>query len=142
MMPGPSASLLWELSQILWSPNLLEKTVFIMPRGGNHSLVKAWEIVSDVAAQLGVSFPVYSSQGCYFRLRGDGHPSDTVALEPFTRALRKFVTSPAYTGLIDATEVLKLAHADFKVEDETVVVRASPAVSATARGASTVGERS
>jgi YidC/Oxa1 family membrane protein insertase len=109
MMPGPSVALLWELWQILRQPSLLEKTVFIMPRGGKPSLVKAWEIVSDVAAQLGVSFPVYSSQGCYFRLREDGQPSETVALEPFTRALRKFVTSPAYTGVIDLAEVLKLA---------------------------------
>jgi YidC/Oxa1 family membrane protein insertase len=41
MMPGPSASLLWELSQIVQSPSLLEKAVFIMPRGGKFSLVRA-----------------------------------------------------------------------------------------------------
>jgi YidC/Oxa1 family membrane protein insertase len=132
MMPGPSASLLWELSQILRSPSLLEKTVFIMPRGGKPSLVKAWGMVSDVAAQLGVSFPVYSSQGCYFRLREDGHPSDAVALEPFTRALREFVTSPAYMGMVDTAEVFRLAYApDFQVDGETVVVRGPLAVSAT-----------
>jgi hypothetical protein len=106
MMPGPSASLLWELSQIMRSPGLLEKTVFIMPREGRRSLVEAWKKVSDMAAELGVSLPSYSSEGCYFRLREDGNPSETVALEPFPRALRKFMTSPAYTGSVDLTEVL------------------------------------
>jgi hypothetical protein len=109
MMPGPSASLMWELSQIVWSSSLLEKTVFIMPRGVKPSLVKAWEETVSVAAELGVSLPYYSSQGCYFRLREDGHPSDTVALEPFTRALGKFMRSPAYTGIINTAEILKLA---------------------------------
>jgi hypothetical protein len=60
-------------------------------------------ILNHCPVRIAVLIPVYSSQGCYFRLRGDGHPSDTVALEPFTRALRKFVTSPAYTGLVDAS---------------------------------------
>jgi hypothetical protein len=109
MMPGPSAFALWELSQIARSPSLLQKTVFIMPRGGQQSLVHAWEIARDAIANIGVNLPVYSIEGCYFRLREDGNPSDIVALEPFTRALRKFVTSPAYTGVIDSAEVLKLA---------------------------------
>jgi hypothetical protein len=42
MMPGPSASAVWELSQIMQSRNLLAKTVFIMPRGGKLSLVRLW----------------------------------------------------------------------------------------------------
>jgi len=87
--------------------------------------------VSDVAAELGVKFPPYSGEGCYFRLREDEAekgsrqvmerrlmkgitnqamiaPTDIVALEPFTRALRKFVASPEYTGVIDFANLLKL----------------------------------
>jgi len=109
MMPGPSASLLWELSQIVQSRSLLEKTVFIMPRGGKFALVRTWQMVSDMAAELGVNLPPYVSEGCYFRLGEDGHTSETFALEPFTRALGKFVRSPSYTGVIDLAEVLKLA---------------------------------
>jgi len=37
MMPGPSASALWELSQIMQSRKLLEKTVFIMPPESSSS---------------------------------------------------------------------------------------------------------
>jgi hypothetical protein len=109
MMPGPSVSLLWELSQIVQSRSLLEKTVFIMPRGGKLSLVRTWQKVSDMAGEVGVNLPPYVSEGCYFRLREDGHTSETFALEPFTRALGKFVRSPSYTGVIDLAEVLKLA---------------------------------
>jgi len=109
MMPGPSASLLWELSQIVQSRSLLEKTVFIMPRGGKLSLVETWQKVSEMAAELGVNLPPYVSEGCFFRLREDGHTSETFALEPFTHALGKFVRSPSYTGVIDLAEVLKLA---------------------------------
>jgi len=81
---------------------------FVMPTG-DKSLVRAWAILSDAAAELGAKLPAYSSVGCYFRLREDGQPSEIVALEPFTRALHKFVTSPAYTGTIDIAQVLKLA---------------------------------
>ena len=112
MMPGPSPPLLWELSQIVQSPSLLEKTVFIMPRGGKLSLVRTWQKVSDMAAELGVNLPPYTSEGCYFRLREDRRASETIALEPFTRALHKFVTSPLYTGVIDLAEILKLASDD------------------------------
>jgi hypothetical protein len=109
MMPGPSAALLWELSQIVRSRHLLDKTVFIMPREGRRSPAEAWQKVTDMAAEMGVCLPPYSGEGCYFRLREDGQPSEVVGLEPFTRALRKFVTSPSYTGVIDPGEVLKLA---------------------------------
>jgi hypothetical protein len=109
MMPGPSAALLWELSQIVRSPSLLEKTVFIMPREGNRSVAEAWEKVSEMAAELGVRLPPYSSEGCYFRLREDGQLGEAVGLEPFTRAMHEFMAGPAYTGAIDFAAVMKLA---------------------------------
>jgi uncharacterized membrane protein YhaH (DUF805 family) len=110
MMPGPSASALWELSQIMQSRNLLEKTIFIMPRGGRLSLIRSWNKVREMAGELGVNLPSYVSEGCYFRLRKDGHTSETFALEPFTLALRKFVRSPSYTGVIDLAEVVKFCY--------------------------------
>ena len=109
MMPGPSASALWELSQIMQSRNLLEKTVFIMPRGGRLSLIDSWKRVGEMAGELGVNLPPYVNEGCYFCLRKDGHVSETFALELFTHALRKFVRSPSYGGAIDLAEILKLA---------------------------------
>jgi YidC/Oxa1 family membrane protein insertase len=107
MMPGPSASALWELSQIMQSSNLLQKTVFIMPRGGKLSLIRSWNKVRKMAGDFGVNLPSYVSEGCYFRLREHGHASETFALESFTLALRKFVRSPSYTGVIDLVEVGK-----------------------------------
>jgi YidC/Oxa1 family membrane protein insertase len=107
MMPGPSASAVWELSQITQSRNLLAKTVFIMPRGGKLSLVKLWNNGRKMAGTLGVNLPSYLSEGCYFRLREDGHVSETFALESFTIALRKFMRSLSYTGVIDLAEVGK-----------------------------------
>jgi hypothetical protein len=112
LMPGLSAGTLWELWQILCSRTLREKTVFIMPPGGfplvRSSPDKEWAVMIDVAAELGARFPPYSGKGCYFRLREDGQPTDIVALEPFTRALGKFVASPEYTGAIDFANLLKL----------------------------------
>jgi hypothetical protein len=67
-----------------------------------------WQKVSDMAAEFGVKLPPYVSEGCYFRLREDGHTSETFGLEAFTRALGKFVRSPSYTGVIDLPGVLKL----------------------------------
>lgn len=112
MMPGLSEGSLWELWQIICSRSLLEKTVFIMPPGGfplvRSSPDREWAVLSDMAPELGVRFPPYSREGCYFRLREDGQPTEIVALEPFTHALSKFVTSPAYTGEINFANVLKL----------------------------------
>jgi hypothetical protein len=112
MMPGLSAGSLWELWQIMCSRSLLEKTVFIMPPGGfplvRSSPDREWAVLSDMATELGVRFPPYSREGCYFRLREDGQPTEIVALVPFTRALNEFVTSPAYTGVIDFANILKL----------------------------------
>jgi YidC/Oxa1 family membrane protein insertase len=105
MMPGPSASALWELSQIMQSRHLLEKTVFIMPRGARRSLIRSWNNVREMAGKLGVNLPIYVSEGCYFRLLENGRAGETFALEPFTRALRKFLRSPSYTGVIDLAKV-------------------------------------
>jgi hypothetical protein len=104
MLPGPSPGALWELGQIAVSSSLLDKTVFIMPPAFSHQ----WELVRAEAAELGVSFPPYNRSGCYFRLRESGQPAEFVAIEPFTRALSKFVASPAYEGEIEFADVLKL----------------------------------
>jgi hypothetical protein len=109
MMPGPSAALLWELAQIVQSRHLLDKTVFIMPREGRRSTATAWQKVTEMAAELGVSLPPYFSEGCCFRLREDGQISEIVGLEHFTSALRKFVTSSTYAGAIDPVEIFRLA---------------------------------
>lgn len=101
MLPGSSAGALWELEQIAASPSLLDKTVFIMPP--EHE----WALVSVEAAELGVKFPPYRD-GCYFRLRKGEQPTEIVEIEPFTCALSKFLASPAYTGVIDFADVLKL----------------------------------
>jgi hypothetical protein len=111
MMPGPSQGALWELGQIRWSRSLLAKTIFIMPPEQFSPFRESslrWAELKEMAAELGVGFPPYSREGCYFRLRDDGQPTEIVALEPFTRALGKFVASPAYAGVIDFAEVLKL----------------------------------
>jgi hypothetical protein len=139
MMPGPSPGALWELWQIMSSRSLLEKTVFVMPAEGpslfKSSPLTEWTILSDAAAEIGVRFPPYSRAGCYFRLcddEGPGQPetfkmmerrrmigitnqaiivpTDIVALEPFTRALSKFVTSPEYTGVVDFASIWKLVN--------------------------------
>jgi YidC/Oxa1 family membrane protein insertase len=66
MMPGPSASALWELSQIMQSRNLLEKTVFIMPRGGQLSLATSWTRVSQMARSLALIFHLMLARDAIF----------------------------------------------------------------------------
>jgi uncharacterized membrane protein YhaH (DUF805 family) len=81
-----------------------------------------------MAGTLGVNLPSYLSEGCYFRLGEDGHVSETFALESFTLALRKFVRSPSYTGVIDLAEVGKIydqTHCPLRGEQRNNQPRAS-----------------
>ena len=43
-----------------------------------------------VAGEFGIKLPYYNNEGCYFRLPA-GTEIDTVPLEPFTRALGKYL---------------------------------------------------
>jgi hypothetical protein len=98
MMPGPSASVLWEVSQILAS-NLLAKTVFIMPRAAIDE-ARAWtEFAAMAHHDLGLTVPRYNSDGRVLWLQPDHHTWKTADLEGFTRTLAKYVKArPAIPG--------------------------------------------
>jgi hypothetical protein len=40
------------------------------------SLVKLWNKGRKMAGTLGVNLPYYFNEGCYFRLREDGHVAE------------------------------------------------------------------
>jgi hypothetical protein len=98
MMPGPSVSVLWEISQILAS-NLLTKTVFIMPRAAAGER-RVWaEFAAMAHRDLGLTVPRYSSDGRALWLQPDHHTWKTADLEGFTRTLGKYVKArPASPG--------------------------------------------
>jgi hypothetical protein len=84
MLPGPSASVLWEISQLVSGRSALAKTVFAMPR--DHPV--GWsKTAASAATDLGVRLPAYKAKGCYFRIDVDDHSISAVELEAFTRAL-------------------------------------------------------
>ena len=94
MMPGPSASVLWEVSQILAS-SLLTKTVFIMPRADAGER-RAWtEFAAMAHRDLGLTVPPYSSDGRALWLQPDHRTWKTTDLEGFTRTLGKYVKAQA-----------------------------------------------
>jgi hypothetical protein len=122
MMPGPSNSTIWELSQILGSSSLLEKTVFLMPRarlqlaGAAKSLLSlkrdcskeaiSWATLVDLAAtKFGAMLPRYEDEGCYFRLGLDLKMTERAALEAFTRAMRKWIASDADVKSLNAANI-------------------------------------
>lgn len=119
MMPGPSPAVLWELSQIMQSQNLLDKTIFIMPRAGSMPLFSrgslgkgaeatAWvRLTETVFRELGVTLPRYHSEGCFFRLRS-GHPCETLGLEQFTAQLKKSLTQRPNVHTFDVRDAWQL----------------------------------
>lgn len=136
MMPGPSPSVEWELSQILGSP-LRQKTVLIMPRAGSSppkplkmdglsylntctALAKflfgmmqsdeaeTWtEVRNMVAREFDITLPYYDDDGCFFRLSADGKTSETVGLERFAKLLGEYLTRRATTGSFEIDEMWK-----------------------------------
>jgi hypothetical protein len=104
MLPGVSASALWEVSQILASERLLRKTVFIMPRQDPN----AWNEFAAIARdKLGLAVPPYAELGRALRLRLEDRKWDTADLEGFMRALKKYIAggqSPANVE-IDVAEL-------------------------------------
>jgi hypothetical protein len=99
MAPASSQSVLWELSQILASHDLLSKTFFLMPGGSKYSLMlnksanaRAWdEFVKLVQERYRLRIPPYLEEACSLRLRLDDHSWQRVGLKAFTRGLAKYV---------------------------------------------------
>jgi hypothetical protein len=91
MLPGPSASVLWEISQLVSQRSALARTVFVMPR--DHPV--GWSKTAELAAtDLGVKLPAYKAKGCCFRIDVDDHSISAVELEAFTRALNAQLQAP------------------------------------------------
>jgi hypothetical protein len=104
LLPDQSPAVLWELSQTLPSRALLEKTVFIMPRGGS---ARRWAALAEYATdKLGATLPRHDGNGCCFRLTSDRQPGETVALESFNRGLQSYLES-ATTGAFSVAELWK-----------------------------------
>jgi YidC/Oxa1 family membrane protein insertase len=108
MMPGPSDALLWELSELVRSPDLIAKSIFIMPRErAGYGYRDAWTKAASKAAEHGVTFPPYAASGCYFRLGSDGRPCERADLEAVTRALRAYLIRPPRVEAADFATILR-----------------------------------
>jgi hypothetical protein len=124
MMPGPSASTLWEMGRIVDAPRLLEKSVFVMPREGSKVDVSgalkevvsleripsqeetSWAALAHAAStELGVALPRYERDGCCFRIGPDRRPSGAIALEAFTHGVRHCGARHADAGGFDLPSV-------------------------------------
>ena len=109
MMPGPSASVHWELAQILGSPELTGKTAFIMRRQDvKWTGFKEWfslqkpadddarnwaEFAAMARRDFGLAVPLYNSEGCCFRLRPQDRSCEIADLEAFTRGFAAHLAS-------------------------------------------------
>lgn len=105
MMPGPSVALMWELSEILRDPNLIAKTIFVMPPERKPSATRnrvMWMHAGELAKVVGVVLPPYQPRGCYFRVDADGLVCETVGLHAFTIAL------PAYLDRRSGSDPVRL----------------------------------
>jgi hypothetical protein len=92
MMPGPSASTIWEMSQILNSTEALEKSVFIMLPAKNVRLSdrvqESWAATAKLVFEnYGVRLPKYRQNGCCFRLNHSHEVIKLAEIEPFMEEL-------------------------------------------------------
>ena len=116
MIPGPSEAVRWEMSQILASDTLRQKTIVIMPRerhawrGMKSALsvresrsveARSWAEFAAIAHRdLGLMLPAYNSEGCCFRLDSTGHAGTVANLEGFIHSLTRHL---AKTRSIEGT---------------------------------------
>ena len=124
MMPGPTEATLWELSEIIRSPDLLKKTIFLMPPTGAaeiwliiraffvrsicgtkhaYTISGRWaEVAASVQNELEISLPRYNDDGGCFRFEVNNRSTSRLAsLEPFVRALNKYTESHQDTLSVD-----------------------------------------
>lgn len=100
-MPASSQSVLWELSQILSSHDLLRKTFFLMLGGSKYESfvsfnksgrARGWdEFTKMVQERYQLRIRPYNQEGCSLRLRMDDHSCEWVDLQAFTHGLAKYV---------------------------------------------------
>ncbi len=117
MLPGPSASVLWEISQLSSSKDALQKTVFVMPRHRSEEGVHTAAFVESylrltmpslfvtarqgreewaktaalVLSNLSLKMPSYRKKGCYFKIDVEDHSISAVELEAFTNSLADYL---------------------------------------------------
>ena len=76
MIPLPRPSTMWEIDTILDRPDLLRKTLFIMPMrlrsGVTERLEPYWLEITRTLRTRGVDFPVFDPNGALFVLREGG----------------------------------------------------------------------
>jgi hypothetical protein len=111
MLPGPSASVLWEISQLLSERSALAKTVFAMPRQDEDRPLFWARTAASVESELGLKLPDYKARGCYFKISPEDHAVSAVELEAFTRALAGHLKKGRSNndGAFDPSELWKAA---------------------------------
>jgi len=81
LVPGDHAGTLWEISTIRHRPDLLLRTVFIMPQWSRGFPVEDhWKGVSLVLLRMGVTLPTYDKRGLLFSLDATGGVDRQAAL--------------------------------------------------------------
>lgn len=119
--PGDSDGVLWELGQILSSPDLLTKTILVMPpaaprivdlftRRGSMER-RAWKNAKRAIGEVfHVRLPLYSRYGCYFRLQQNKCTFEIADLHSMNDAIRKaLVRHRSGSGTLDVNSLWKEA---------------------------------
>jgi len=104
VMPGPSESAIWEVSQLLSSRELIRKAIFVMPCDDLafadlftsqqiSRQERRWvDMAEIIESNLGVRFPTFRAEGCFFRANDSNKMSfEDVHLEDFVRGISKHV---------------------------------------------------
>lgn len=93
VLPAGSDSLIWELSEIAGSAELLRKTRFVVPPFGSQSLSvdRIWRETEAAFATLGWECPGLKQTGCWFRLDANGKLAELVAFDGDYRNARRWL---------------------------------------------------
>ena len=105
MIADPSARAMADLAQLVTFPELIAKTLIIMPRG--EGATRWGTLVDQAAAKLGLTLPAHDRNGAVFRLTADKRVGDTVTLESLEVGLERYLIGRANGRDLDVAQMWK-----------------------------------